>query len=132
MPCPLRIHFAIRAFWLPISETRRAVLKKISSVKTQFLSQLAFMFFIAGKFFNSSHEALIINQSDTTTSAGTFQTVRFNLAEFAHQINLRPAQTGEWTMCAGRRKAHEAWLQLQYTRRRASVPHFRIGRRLGA
>lgn len=86
------------------------------------------MFLRAGKFFNGRNEALKVNQSDAATSAGTFQTVRFDLAGFAEQIHLRPAQTGEWTKCAGLWKAHEAWLQMRTTRRRASVPPARVGR----
>jgi len=97
------------------------------------------LFLRTGKFFNGRNEALKINQPDATTSAATFQTVRFDLAGFAEQINLRARQAGEWAKCAGLRKPHEAWLQLRYARRClvlfgaiATVSHARVGKRRDA
>ena len=76
-----------------------------------------FLFLRAGKFFDGRNEALKINQPDATTSAATFQTVRFDLAGFTKQINLGARQASERAKCAGLRKPHEAWLQLRYARR---------------
>jgi hypothetical protein len=97
---------------------------------------LTFLFLRAGKFFNGSNEALKINQPDTATSAATFQTVRFDLAGFAEQINLRARQASERAKSAWLRKPHETWLQLRYSRRcldlfarDATIPRAQASRR---
>ena len=75
-------------------DARRGIVASADSARNDVADSLlfiasVFLFLRAGKFFNGRNETLKINQPDTATSAVTFQTVRFDLAGFAEQINLR-------------------------------------------